>query len=62
MLNFVLFSQTERPVSFVYKFFFLADRTLVCYLGYVKMFVSKQDRIFNVILIGCNIYLRNTRE
>ena len=62
MLNFALFSQTERPVRFGYKLFLLADRTLVFYLGYVKVFVSKQDRVFNVILIGCNIYLRNTRE
>ena len=62
MLNFALFSQTERPVRFGYKLFLLADRTLVFYLGYVKVFVSKQDRVFNVILIGRNIYLRNTRE
>ena len=26
------------------------------------MFVSKQDRVVNLILIGCNIYLKNTRE
>ena len=26
------------------------------------MFVSKQDRVVNLILISCNIYLRNTRE
>ena len=26
------------------------------------MFVSKQDRVVNLILIGCNIHLRNTRE
>ena len=26
------------------------------------MFVSKQDRVVNLILIICNIYLRNTRE
>ena len=26
------------------------------------MFVSKQERVVNLILIGCNIYLRNTRE
>ena len=27
-----------------------------------QMFVSKQDRVFNLILMICNIYLRNTRE
>ena len=27
-----------------------------------EMFVSKQDRVVNLILTGCNIYLRNTRE
>ena len=41
MLNFALFSQTERPVRFVYKLFLLADRRLVCYLGYVKIHVGK---------------------
>ena len=27
-----------------------------------QMFDSKQDRVVNLILIGCSIYLRNTRE
>ena len=26
------------------------------------MFVSKQDRAVNLILIGCNIYLRSSKE
>ena len=47
-----------------------ADRRLVCQCGYVEirrnarreMFVSKQDRVLNVILIGRNIYLRKSSE
>ena len=52
--------------EFVYKLFLYADHGdqrgyVKIHLG-IKMFVSRQDRRLNLILIGCNIYLRNTRE
>ena len=52
--------------EFVYKLFLYADHGdqrgyVKIHLG-IKMFVSRQDRLLNLILIGCNIYLRNTRE
>ena len=46
MLNFALFSQTERPVKFVNKLFLVADRTLVFYLGYVKNVCFKAGQGF----------------
>ena len=52
--------------EFVYRLFLYADHGdqrgyVKIHLG-IKMFVSRQDRVLNLILIGCNIYLRNTRE
>ena len=58
----------DRDFSKVCLQILLADRRLVRQCGYVEirrntrreMFVSKQDRVLNVILIGRNIYLRKS--
>ena len=60
----------DRDFSKVCLQILFADRRLVCQCGYVairrntrrEMFVSKQDRVLNVILIGRNIHLRKSSE
>ena len=60
----------DRDFSKVCLQILFADRRLVCKCGYVEirritrreMFVSKQERVLNVILIGRNIYLRKSSE